>query len=275
MEILGIAITGLLAFVLAFVAILKVTKLNLFGLGPAVRSMVPGKFGVILAILILFVAIGPAISFVKDKAAGLGTGSIIGEEQPNTLPGITGLTCVFNSAPSGVTGTYLTDTAASGLYTDDDPNDLSHYTVYVLHNNGTRTINGTVSCTRTGDINSAASAKCWAVADTFRSQTSTTDSNTYTWVLTNAVKSKISGVPWQQDIHLNDGSAGSASTDAEETYLAFNGGSSAEQQEDLGYFFTLPGATPWSYLNNQSAGDVKIYCDGAQVARITVQKVSA
>lgn len=280
MEILGFAITGLLALIFTIVGVLLFTKINLFGLGPMIRSIGLGKYGKILGIVLVVFSIGGAIAYVSSmNVGGIFKSASLTQDELASTSAITGLSCVFNSAPSSLSGTYTTDTAISGAYFDDDPNDLSHYNAYVLHNNGTRSLNGSITCTREGDVEQAGRMTCFVKADSFRSETSTTDSNTYYILATSASASKVTGFPWAQTAYLNDGSVATTASDREKTEVVFTGGSTAEAQEDLGYYVTLPGATAWSYLNNLTSNDVSFYCNwGAgdqKVARITVTKVSA
>jgi hypothetical protein len=276
MEIFGFAIAGLLALILAIVGVLMLTKINLFGLGPTVRSVGGKRFAVIIGIVLLVVSIGGAITYVKNLNVGnlLQTGSLTTKELEAGTAGITGLSCVF-ATPTNV----APEVAVPGIKFRADPDDLSHYYADVQHVNGTASINGTLSCRRTGDVNLAGVAQCYAKADSFRSETSTSDANVYYIVATTASASKVAGMPWRQTIYLNDGAVATTASEAEETDLVFVGGSGAESQEDLGYYLTLPGATAWSYLNNQTSNDVHIYCNfGAgdeQVARLTITKVTS
>jgi hypothetical protein len=284
MEILGLAIRGFLALALTVIGILMVSKLSFFGLGPAVRSVGGKKFGMIIGIILIIVSVGATVTYVKSapwKGAGsnlLGSASLTDEEAVMSA-GITGLSCVFNSAPSGLTTTYTADSAASGAYFVADPDSLSHYDAYVLHDNGTRVINGTVSCTRQGDVEKAGRMECYIKGDAFKSETSTTDSNTYYILATSASASKVAGFPWAQTAYINDGSVATTASDREKTNVVFTGGASAQAVETVGYSLTLPGATPWSYLNNLTSNDVHIFCNygsgDQEVAKITVTKVSA
>jgi hypothetical protein len=269
MEIFGFAIAGLLALVIAVIGVLMITKARFFGIGPMLNGIF-GKLSVIVAILLLVVSIGGAIAYVGTLSGGkiLQTGSL----EPETQPGLTGLSCVFNSAPTEADNV---PTAGIGITFVADPQKLNSYKAYVLHNNGTRSINGTVVCTRTGDINQAVAVSCYAKASSFRSETSTTDSNTYYWVATSASASKVAGFPWAQTIYLNSGAVATTSSDKEKTNLLFTGAGSAQVAQTLGFYVTLPGATPFSYLNNQTQGSVKIYCNDAEVADLTLVKVSA
>lgn len=270
MSILGFSLVGIPALVIAIVALMMILKIKFLGIAPGLNGML-GKFAIIVAILALVVSFSGAYAYGSGLIGGVHTASLDKE----TSPGITGLTCVFNSAPSALSATYTTDTAVSGVSFVADPASLNHYKAYVLYNNGTRSINGSVVCTRTGDINQAVAVPCYAKASSFRSETSTTDSNTYYWVATSASASKVAGFPWQQTIYLNSGAVATTASDREMTQLLFTGGASAQVTQTLGFYLTLPGDTPFSYLNNQSSGDVQIFCNGAQVADLTITKVSA
>jgi hypothetical protein len=250
---------------------MMILKIKFLGIAPALNAAL-GKFAIIVAILLLVVSFSGAYAYGSGLFGGvkLQTGSL----EP-VQAGLTGLSCVFNSAPSGLTSTYTTDTAVSGMSFVADPASLNHYKAYVLHNNGTRVINGTIVCTRTGDINQAVAVECYAKASSFRSETSTTDSNTYYWVATSASASKVTGFPWAQTIYLNSGAVATTASDREKTNLLFTGAGSAQVAQTLGFHITLPGATPFSYLDNQSSGDVQIFCNGAEVADLTIVKVSA
>lgn len=275
MNILGFSIAGLLALVLLVVGLAMVTKWKLFGIGVMLRSAVGKKIAVILGIALIVISVGGAITYVKGFNLGsgnlLGTASLGEDELPSTSA-ITSLACVF-AVPTE-------HQPLDNLSFRADPSNLAHYYVDAKYDvDGDSSFNGTLSCKREGDIEKAGKAVCYAMADSFRSETSTSDSNTYYIVDTSASASKVTGFPWAQVIYLNDGAIATTSSDREKTDLVFTGGSSAESQEDLGYYITLPGNTIFGYLNNQTSNDINIYCNwGAgdqEVAKFTITKTTA
>jgi hypothetical protein len=211
------------------------------------------------------------------------------------LGGIAGISGIVSSA--GVSTASLTGNSVSGAQLPvleaqmntptvaalgggvtfrSDPNSVDHQYADVLYTNGTASINGTIKLTRqSSDITPDLSYTCYAKADSFRSQTSTTDSNTYYIVATSATKSLVSGVPWQQTIYLADKgttNSAAATTDAkEQTSFDLAQGKSSGY---LGYYVTLPGATVFGYLDNQTSNDVRFYCGNQQVGDLTITKVA-
>ena len=239
-----------------------------------------GKYATLIAIafVVILLAFAGRSAWLGDKWASvaggtLATGSILGDKNVVSASALTDLECKF--ATPNLVGALVTN----GVSFTADPNDLSHYNVYVIHNNGTNSINGTLSCVRQGDIELSARSTCYVKAESFKSETSTSDANVYYILATTSKKSEVAGFPWAQTAYLKDGAIATTSSDQEKTDLVFTGGASAEAQEDLGYYITFVGQTAFNYLNNQTSNDVNIFCDvngvDKKVATLTITKVSA
>jgi hypothetical protein len=172
-----------------------------------------------------------------------------------------------------------TGAVAGNIYFRADPNDNTHYYIDLTNvtNSGAGSINGTVVCDRTGDVDKSASGVCTFESGTYTNKQSSTDPALYRMVSLAAGASQVSGVPagFKQVAYLNDGAIATTSSKQEKTTLTFTGGSSAQAQETLGFYFTLPGATNVNYLNVQDSVNNKVVCEGKQVAWFTVTKIGA
>jgi hypothetical protein len=264
-------ITGLWALIFLLAGFIAVFFRG--GLGSSIRSVFgiipignPKLWGVIFIVLgLMFGGLAYGWNQISGLTAGIGTATTIG-----TTPTTSQLTnCRFQYASASK------DAGVAGAVATVDTSDLSHYYYYTKATNGSVSLNGTISCDRTGDIDKAYATNCWIVSDSFRSESSTTDSNTYYTIATSSTKSKVPGFPWAQTAYLQSGAVATTASDQEVTQIVFTGGSGAIATQQLGYYFTLPGQTAFNYLNNQTSKDVNIYCDGNQkVGRITIQKIA-
>ena len=85
-------------------------------------------------------------------------------------------------------------------------------------------------------------------------------------------KSKVPELVYSQTAYINDGAVATTSSDKEKTKLVF---AQDEAQEDLGFYLTLITEANSANINNQTAHDVEIICNGQQVGRLTVTKTTA
>lgn len=282
LEILGITIAGLGAFVLIIVGLLLFTKINLFGIGPAVRSLGSFLGGLRMVVGIALVLIGfmaggvaYATSGLTNLGQGVSTGSIIGQDsQPDVTAAAHEVTCKWTKI-NGVEAT-INSTAASFTL---DSNDNTHYNAYLKNftSVGGNAINGTLSCTSSRkNIKDGAASTCHVESSSYKSYTSTTDSNTYYILETSTTKSLVPGYPWQQVAYLKDSGTGTSEAtttdDQEKTTLVF---AQDEVQQYLGLRFDLVGDTQFNYLRaNTDPQEVRVICDGKKVAYVTIVKQS-
>lgn len=194
----------------------------------------------------LWGSIGNVASGQLSDATATLTGNNAEELPPVTLGSCT-LSTISATAP-----------ARNVSYTAD-PNDKQRYKISAKENAGGTSVNGTLSCDRgdTSNIQEDVGITCWARADEYRSETSTTDSNTYYIVQTSTSKSEVPGYPWAQNIYLKDNGVASSTDKQEKVTLVFAEGVATRT---LGFYFDLAGATEWGYLNNQSTESVEIVC---------------
>lgn len=259
-------ITPGIAAILLLVGALSLIKGSI---GQSIRGflgMIPFGSGKLWGVVLVAVGlIFGGIAGITSYAHSFSPATLVGQsEEPGT---VSMLDKCYYATYSQTAGTNVTFRA--------DPNDLSHLYADVKYESGTASLNGTLSCTRSGDIEKALSTECYVKSGTFRNELSTTDSNTYYILATSNKASKVAGVPWAQTAYLSDGSVATTASDQELTQLVFTGGSSAQAKEALGFYMTLPGATVFGYLNNQTSNDVGIICGGSQVARLTVTHTAA
>lgn len=277
LDILGLTISGLVAFVLLALGFIAV-----FGkksLGNQVRGILgmipignPKLWGAILLIL-GFMAGG--LTYGWGLISGLTgstsmTASLMGSDQNVVAP--VSLTCEIASI-----GTTAGAATQANITFTQDSTDNNHYTLYIKNvtDATTASINGTISCTRSGDIEKSASVDCYVKGDSFRNAVSTTDSNVYYILETSASASKVSGMPWQQTAYVKDGAIATTSSDKEKTTVVFTGGASAQAQETIGFLFKLPGATVFNYLRaDQDPQNVDIVC-GDETMTVTIVKQAA
>lgn len=236
----------------------------------------PVGFKVQMTLLIL------GVVFLLAGGFGYWSGIVTGFEPAV----ITGITPGIEMVP--LLGAQLTCTMATfGAVEDElfanstfrtDPANNQHY--YFDAQNSTvapavygQSYNGTLSCRRPAShVGEDGAVDCWAVADTFRSETSTTDSNTYSLVALSTELSKIPGQTYAQTIYLADNALATSSSDKEITTLTF---AESEAVEVLGWEFQLAGETNLNYLKENSALNVDFFCgeDKAKVFTITVMKI--
>lgn len=162
----------------------------------------------------------------------------------------------------------------------DDPADRSHYSVSIKNDTGGTPeiyddgINGTLTCSRPAShVGEDGAIGCWVVGEEFRSEISTTDSNTYNVLATSTTKSLIPGVNWATTSYLSDNAVATTASSQEKTILTF---AEAEGEEVLGYYLTLAGGTDLERINEQTSLDMKIMCDEdnpVEVFTITFTKI--
>jgi len=265
-EILGIstALIGAILLIVGILALLLKGSIGSFARSTIGWLPVNPKTAAVLVIVVGILLGG--IGTVMSWAPSISTASITGQDA-DSVPGVSSLSCSLTSISKVNAGENVTLRA--------DPTNLNKYYVDVKYDSPAAVINGTLNCDRgVANTENAEAFACVVKSQTFRSETSTTDSNTYYILETSASASKVPGYPYAQTAHLNDGSVASTSSKREKTNLQFTGGDSAQSQETLGFYFKLPG-TPFTYLNNQSSRDVVIDCGGNQVFDLVITKTSA
>jgi hypothetical protein len=272
-EIAGIVISGGVALTLLLAGLFGL--LSKGSIGQSVRSvfaMIPiGNPKLWSAIILVIGLIAGGFGFGQGLVSGLfGMGTVASITSENAVnvggPQLANCQITTISTTAATTGGNTTLRA--------DPNDLTHYYIDLKNttNAGAASINGTITCDRVIDnIRIGQTASCQIVSDSFRSQTSTTDANTYYFVATSTSKSAISGFPWAQTAYLNDGAVATTSSRREVTPYTF---AQDTVSKSLGFYFTLPGATTMNYLNDNNGGDITVSCDGNKVAKFTITKLS-
>lgn len=273
-SILGVTISGLVALVLLLIGIF-----GLFGkrtIGSTVRSvlgMIPlGNPKLWSAIILILGLAGGGLAFgwgyVSSMGSGIGTATGLGGEDVALQNA--NLECEFSVLSSA---SPTTINVSDSLTTALDSADRSHYTIYLKNftNVGAGSMNGTLTCTSARvNIRQGTFADCSIQSDSFKSFTSTTDSNTYYILATSTQKSKVPGYTWQQTAYLNNDAVATATSDQEETKFVF---AQDEVSQTLGFYFTLPGDTTFNYLRaDTDPQDVRIVCDGQTVAKMTIVK---
>jgi hypothetical protein len=225
-----------------------------------------------------FGGIGVLMGAFSSASTNLSTGTITGGSTNNAVSAMGLENCYFASygvvGASAANASWVTDTA-----------DLSHLTL-TLNNAtdlGSRSVNGTITCYKKGDIEKAYQVNCAFKGGAFRNQVSTTDANQYYMVATSASASRVPSLsPWLQTAYINSGAIATTSSSQEYSPLVFAGAASTspEASKTIGFYFTLPSATQIKYLNNQNSVDDSIVCDtnndgtyDQTVGRITVTKI--
>lgn len=266
---------GLIGLLIGILAVMALVGKG--SLGKSVRGflgMIPfGSPKLWAAILIVLVVIGGGFgygwTYIKGLSAGtLGTATLTGAT--TTAAGYTpDITCEI--AQKSVTPTGY----GSNVTFRADPTNLQHYYVDVKEVGGPANLNGTLTCKRSAaDIDKAGAINCYVKGDSFRSETSTTDSNVYYILATSASASKVPGMLWSQTAYLNNGGVATTASDKEQTTLTYAGGASASASQTLGYYFTLPGTAIYDYVANQTSHDITLYCGGQPKFRWTISKVA-
>jgi hypothetical protein len=191
------------------------------------------------------------------------------------------LSCYLGT-PTGATASM---NAAANTSFVADPNDRTHYTITLNNatNDGSGSINGTVTCNVNNPSQFAGAVNCAVFSGSFKNAGSTSDQNLYYILATSSTKSLVSGMNYQQTAYLKDGSVATTSDNQEVIPLAIaNGKSTPTVQKIVGYYLTLTTAAQLNYITNQNSVDSYIKCDtrgsGAYdttIARLTFTKVSS
>jgi len=263
-------VTPLIAFLLALVAAYGV--LGKGGLAASLRRIPGGKLTLVglVAVLVIFAGAIAGASQLWGKVAGSAATASLVSSSSDEVAGQTQASwidyCTVGAISGVGNGLNLTFHADTG--------NLQHYYVDVKSDAGTpsASINGSLLCNRktTSDLAIGASTVCYAKADSFRSEVSTSDANTYYIVSTSTTASKVRGYQWAQTIYLKDGSVAATTDDQEQTYFAI---ARDVSQDTLGFRFALPGSD-YLKMNNQTAKNVNIFCGDQQVYSITMNKVA-
>lgn len=278
MALFGLVISGLVAFVLVILGALAVLAKG--SLGQTVRGflgVIPignaKLWGIILVIIGLM---SGAVPYATGLWANTSTaaGIDLGTPEETSSEAVT-ISCQFATI-----GAADTNAAVGNITYRADPYDNSHYYVDVTNVTlaGSGDINGTLLCQRSGDIEKSYSDKCYFKAGSYTNKQSSTDPGVYYMVTLSSGASKVTGIPagFKQSAYINDGSVATTASNSEKSDIVWTGGSSAQAQETLGFYFVLPSATNLNYLNNQDSVDNVLVCDKAgQIARFTVNKIAA
>lgn len=264
---------GIPAFILLLIgAVALIGKGSIGGMARGVTGAIPfgnAKLWAVIFIVLglIFGGIAGATSLYSSVAASVSTASVGSSD-----------TAVANAqaplALGPVTALSVTEvTSTDNLTLRADPSNLQRYYVDVKYDSGAASVNGTLNVPKVGtDLEHDAGIECLVKSQSYRSETSTTDSNTYYILATTTAQSKVSGYTWAQTAYLNDGSVATTSSNSEKTILTFPRGTA---QRTLGFYYTLPGATAFGYLNNQTSKTVDIECGGQKVYQFVITKLAA
>jgi hypothetical protein len=273
----GYTIGGVVALVAAIIfAIAAFGKGGIANSIKGVLGMIPVGSPKLWAIIgfIFFGLVAGGLSYGWAAVSGsslFGTASIV--DQQTSVPATTLSNCYF--------ATYSMSAGAAHGNTTFSVDTANRAHLYVAVKNTSdapsASINGTLKCSRSGDIDKAAQVTCIVKSHSFKSLTSTTDSNTYYILATSTQASVVPGYTWAQTAYLNDGSIATTSSNQEQSTIVFPGAGSAAADRSIGFYLTLPGATVFNYLTtaNSATVDVDIQCNGVNVGTLTVSKVAA
>jgi len=242
-----------------------------------INPLLPAKqtLMVIGVVGILAGGIGWIVSTAQDLAGGLtgGTASIIG--QRTTAVQKSSLSCRFVDSVAGETEAS-TANSTDATYSEDSY-DEAHYTAYLENRTDTSMATGVIlanlTCDRDGNYDMEEAFDCWVESDSFRSDVSTSDTNTYYIIETTNKDSYVDGFPHRQTAQINDNAGATSSSSTERKMIVFADG---DAEQKIGIRFTLPGATVFNYLASDKLGgttpSVRIFCDGQQKGYITIVK---
>ena len=261
-------ISGTIAAILLVIGVLSTTKGTLGGYAKAITGILPfgnAKLWGIIFITAGLIAGGATVlwSGASNVISGASVGGL-----GNANPSVSAQSAMIGTCTLS-TISYTTAAQGGGITFSADANDLTHETIIVPTSNSSASINGTLSCpSLRSDYRQGVVANCQVQSDSFRSDVSTTDSNTYYILATSTIASKISGYKWAQTAYLNDGSVATTTSDQEATQLVY---AQDVAKRSLGFYMTLPGSD-FAKRNNQTSSDVKIVCDDSQEFRFTITK---
>jgi len=271
-SILGWAITGLTALILFLVGLLGLTGWT--SIGKMIRgfgkSTLRGFAVFVFAIFLILGIAGGGVMFGFTGIKGLfgvATTASVFQEEP-VVTGIEALDCQVSAV-----GLTIASAGATGTSVRTDVTNLKNYYVDMPQTNFTATniIYPNITCNRGGNIRQGVSTTCLAKCGSFKSLTSTTDSNTYYICGTATTRSVVPGYTWQQSVYLADNAIATTSSTKEKIQFVF---AQDEATQALNIAITPPGATVGGYLTNNTAIPVIIECDGQEVSRITINKVA-
>jgi hypothetical protein len=263
-------IPALIIMLLGISALIKWPK----SIGGAVRGMlsgIPPHNASLWAIALIVIGVlggasagwGIASAYITGATASIGGAVTPGS---SNLVSAADITCEY----ANMAATTATTIGNSTIRTDPNNRQRVYIDAQNSTNGGAASFNGTLTCSRSGNINDGASVDCYIVGADFRNQVSTTDSNTYNILLLSSSKSKVAGRSWASTAYLSDGSVATTSSTSELLTLAYARDTAVKT---VGFYFTLPGDTTYNYLNEYSTNDVKLVCNGATKFTWTVSKI--
>ena len=269
-------IYGIPAFIILLIGVFAlIGKGTLGGLSKGILGAIP--IGNIKLWSVIFIALGlvggafAGAGMTYDYVVGAIGGSTASFSSDATNQDAQ-LSCVISKV-SATTAVGITNVTAVG-----NTNDLNHYYVTVSNATGagSYSINGTLDCdSGRADIRQGAVSNCYIKSDSFKSYTSTTDSNTYYIIAQTTGVSEVQGMSWKQTAYLKDSGTTNVeadTADSQETIkLVF---AQDEAQQYLGFNFALPGDTVLNYLTDSQDAtvDVEIVCDGVTQGILTIDK---
>jgi hypothetical protein len=266
-------LVGIPAFFLLLVGVLAIMgKGVLGGYARTITGIIPfGGYKLWSAVFIIaglaLGGIAGAGALYSNIAGSVSTASVVsGTTSASQVPGVLD-TCYLSTISAVGVGSNITFQA--------DTQNLAREVVNVKSDAGAGySINGTLNCKLppNTDLSVGRSVDCYVTSDSFRNQVNPqTDSNTYYILATSSTKSKVPGYPWAQTAYLNDNAVASTASDSERTSLTFV---RDDQQQALGYYFTLPGTTAFLTLQNNTQNNVRVNCGGKDVYTFAINKLA-
>lgn len=224
---------------------------------------------------VLFIGVGLLTGGIGVYQGYLGTAMAVTGVAVSEVPPVSediGISHCVYSAGTSFTGniTVRQDTTANNVvYLDVDASEWD-----TGNHNTAGDINVNFTCYREGATSEDGASLMIVKGEEFRSETSTSDTNTYNVLETSTRQSQIiSGQGYTQTIYLADNEQASTSSTKEFEYLTFGEG---EKALTLSLYGEID-ETNFGYLNDYTMKDVTVYnrLNGADkvVARIVINKL--
>lgn len=233
------------------------------------RPLGINKFWTLLILgVILFMAGG--WTWISTSIPAFDVATITGAQEGVAM---SNLDCKFVDAVSGATAVSTGNTSISSYSADSY--DEAHYTAYLSNgtNMGVGYLVGNLTCERSGNYDREEAFDCWVECDTYRSDTSTTDTNTYTICETTNKVSYVDGLDDRQTAYIEDNAGAETTSSVERKKIVFADG---DAEQKIGFQFKLSGNTNFNYLLADTEGgtapSVRVFCENKQQGYVTIVK---
>lgn len=224
----------------------------------------------LMILAIIGIVAGGGSAIVGYATGVMGTASILPQAQQAT--DMSNLDCRIATVAGMTASTTGNSTDAS--YSADTV-DETHYTAYLRNVTamGSGTITANLSCERDGNFDKEEAFECWIEGDSFKSDVSTSDMNSYFIIATSNQQSYVEGFPYRQTAYINDNAQATSSTSQERKMIVFSDG---DAEQTISTLITLPGDTALNYLKSDTEGGAtpsfRVKCNGEQVGYVTIVK---